>query len=189
MIEFKYKDIDDKSVSVALKEIEGDIDDIMIPSSFEDQTVTTISSKAFENCPYVYSFYIPKTIKEIKKDAFKNCDNAILYFEGKKEDYSALKCSLPKYFEVNETNLFKDDFFDFLVVDGGVVITHYLSSEDEVRIPKIIHVDDKEYKVIGLGRKAFNTISSWGIKKIYVPEYLKNIPHDCFYNKDIIERY
>ncbi|MDE6471290.1 MAG: leucine-rich repeat domain-containing protein, partial [Eubacterium sp.] len=66
--------LDDGTLSVAIKEEYKTIaENIVIPSTYNGKTVSTIENNGFENCKYLSHITIPSTINTIGASAFKEC--------------------------------------------------------------------------------------------------------------------
>ena len=57
---------------------------IVLPSTYNNRPVDLIETEAFLDCDKIVSLVIPQSIKTIKADAFKDCNNLSVYYNGHK---------------------------------------------------------------------------------------------------------
>lgn len=107
-----------------LKSLPDDVDTIVIPSKIGMQTITTISSNAFNNCKAT-KIILPSTINLIQSNAFSNCQNLeyISLPSPTLENRAIVACSNLKtiefYIPSNVTNDMIRSVYDNAIVSCG----------------------------------------------------------------------
>ncbi len=151
---------------------------IIIPAEIDGHIVDEIADDGFTCCDVTLSIYVPKSIKVIGKGVFECCINAVIYFES--EHFEVTKEMLggdvfDVYFGVNILNFYRDDDFDYLILnDDSVMITHYNGcGGDEICIPNKIVIRGKTYNITELGNSIFENPCVWDAKKVIIPNGIK----------------
>ena len=154
---------------------------IDIPNS-----ITSIGYHSFYFCESLAYVYITKNVTKIKSFAFLNCNSLTFYSEFETEprdlwdeDWIMLNDRIC-YWNVEKDDIFFQDGLQFLISDDNTAkVTGYFAKANKV-IPSTITVNNKQYSVTAIGKKAFDEDLS--LEKIEIPSSITSIESDAFYN-------
>lgn len=113
------------------------LDNVVIPSYYNNYPVVEISSNAFLNST-LKTIFIPTTLTKIGENAFKNCDSLIIYVEDKE---------FKNEWNENFNSSLRPIYYDYLNRRNH---TFYLSNDNMVKMNNYIH------QIIKEGNSAFN---------------------------------
>jgi len=72
---FTFTLLDDGTYSIAAKDVNNMPENVVIPATYNGETVTQIASKAFYQCTKLLTVELPESITIIGKQAFSGCEN------------------------------------------------------------------------------------------------------------------
>ena len=157
---------------------------IVVPSMIDGYVVDEILENGLNICESSLSIYVPKTVTRIGNNAFQYCINAIIYFESAEFGYNESMHggdAPTAYFGINENNLFRDEKYDYILMnDGTALIAHYNSGESKIVVPTEIKVNGKSYKITELGEAAFENPNIWDAEEVFIPSSVKVVSDNVF---------
>ena len=123
--------------------------------------VTEIGESAFAGS-LINSIVLSSNITTVGPNAFKNCDNLIIYVEASTEpagfDDSWNPNLRPVYFGVGNSNLLKEDGMEFIKDPNNsrsAILTGHNPNIEEVDIPDTVTINNETLSVTTIGERAF----------------------------------
>ena len=165
----------------------GSAKNIVIPSELGGKPVTAIGEKAFEGYKNIVNIYIPKTIKAIGEDAFRNATSNLIRFicyEGTENEWANIAIQKgnselnPRefddvaWFRLYECNLSGDMVYQ--ASDDAATLVRYFGSDSKVDIPA--ELGGKP--VTEIREFAFADYS--GLTKVTIPKSVSSIGQGAF---------
>lgn len=165
--------------------------DVFIKPYINGIPVTEIASESFGYKWYIFNVYIPHTITSIGAGAFNACGIQNLYYDGNVDDF--LSSNWVFYPQDSETTLPNNLVQNIDIIIGPNVTripgrfmlplgTHntYVPIVNSLRFTE-------DSKVTSIGEYAF--YNSAKLKELYLPDSLKTIENNAFYNTSLKELY
>lgn len=169
-------EFDEETDTYIVASYTGTANKVIIPSIYQNKSVTSIGEWAFEDCTSLTSVEIPNSVTSIGVCAFSDCVLLQYTIEG---NLKYLGNSENKYLHliepvIKEINTISINF------NCKYIGTHafaYCRSLTSIEIPN---------SVIGIGRYAFGWCSS--LKSIEIPNSITNIEESAFYGCEFLEK-
>lgn len=148
--------------------------------------ITTINDQAFINKRNISLFYVPKTIMEIKLNAFVEYSFFVFICEHNtqpicfQDGFVMPKNSLIKlktYFGITKNNIKIINDVIYILKDNKVILTKYLSKEKDYIIPETLQFHNQTYDVTIIGDRAFSFSS---IEQVTLPSTINIISDEAF---------
>jgi hypothetical protein len=140
--------------------------DIVIPSTYNELPVTSISEGAFEECTSLTRVEIPNSVVSIGADAFLMCESLTIYCEAVEQptgwDSGWNNDNLPVVWGCKNNDV-ADDGKIYVVIgniryaikEGQVTVAKQAKNIIEAKIPESITYKSQNYPVKSIGEDAF----------------------------------
>lgn len=172
--EFEYSIIDSKNNYIAITKYKGNNSIVTIPSYIDDKKVTKINDYAFDND--LVSLTIPSSVTSISSKTFENCKKIIEIYNLSEVNINS-KIAANIYNDSNtESKLFiYDNEFVIYENNGSYNLVSYLGIKPRLTLPTDINGQSYEiYKYAFYGNDKINTL--------IIPEGIKEINESAFAN-------
>ena len=161
---------------------------IVIPTNYylnkQKIDITSIRAYAFEDCEFLTSIQISKSIINISNNAFYFCNNLNFYCEiasqpsGWNSNWNYSCGSV--YWGVNENNLLNIDGLKYFLDSKlfTAIVVEYIGNSEEIEIPETIIHNNEEYSVTSIEYTTFQNCGN--ITSITIPNSVTSIEYATF---------